>query len=147
MNPFEDVRAPRPEIIENYKDFEPPPQVKEIISILLDCVSPNYVDNILKGMPGWILKVPMARYPGFGEVLYHEIGHHIHAVHEPVHEGKENVAEDWSKRLGRQFFRAHYWYLVPFRYPILFLVKAGLRITGVLRRRRWDKTESNEPAT
>ncbi|MGA7189164.1 MAG: hypothetical protein WBY66_11745, partial [Candidatus Acidiferrales bacterium] len=61
MNPFEDVRAPRPEIIENYKDFEPPPQVKEIISILLDCVSPNYVDNILKGMPGWILKVPMAR--------------------------------------------------------------------------------------
>ncbi|MGC2003079.1 MAG: hypothetical protein WA658_24705, partial [Candidatus Acidiferrales bacterium] len=173
----------------------------EIISILLDCVSPNYlrglkaiiltnqaaltrnqrrqkiwsrnrkirlaeargayyratrsspaivwlyVDNILKGMPGWILKVPMARYPEFGEVLYHEIGHHIHAVHEPVHEGKENVAEDWSKRLGRQFFRAHYWYLVPFRYPILFLVKAGLRITGVLRRRRWDKTESNEPAT
>lgn len=199
MNSFEDVRAPRPEIIENYRDFEPPQQVKEIISILLDCVSANYlrglkaiilanqaaltrnqrrrkvwsrkrkirlaeargayyratrssppivslcVDNILKGTPAWTLKVPIARYAEFGEVLYHEIGHHIHATHEPVHEGKENVAEDWSKRLGRQFFRRHYWYLVPFRYPMSFLVKAALRIMKVLRRQRRDESESNDP--
>lgn len=201
MNSCEDVRAPRPEIIENYRDFEPPPPVKEIISILLDCVSPNYlrglkaiilanqtaltrnkrrqkiwsrnrkirlaeargayyratrsspavvwlyVDNILKGTPAWTLKVPIARYAEFGEVLYHEIGHHIHAAHEPVHEGKENVAEDWSKRLSHQFFRKHYWYMVPFRYPMLFLVNAALRIMEVLRRRRRDGSESNDPAT
>jgi hypothetical protein len=200
MKSYEDVRAPRPKIIENYRDFEPPRQLKEIISTLLDCVSVDYlrglkaiilanqaaltrnqrrqkiwsrnrktrltsargayyratrsspaivwlyVDNILKGTPAWTLKVPIARYAEFGEVLYHEIGHHIHAAHEPVHEGKENVAEDWSKRLGRQFFRRHYWYLVPFRYPMLLLIKAALRIIKAFRRRRQDELESNDPA-
>jgi hypothetical protein len=33
------------------------------------------------------------------DVLYHEIGHHIHAEHKPVHEEKENVADDWSHKL------------------------------------------------
>jgi hypothetical protein len=65
----------------------------------------------------------------FGEVLFHEIGHHIHAVHIPAYDGKENVAEDWSRKLVRQFFRKHYWYLVPFRYPLSVVVNMALRVT------------------
>jgi hypothetical protein len=200
MNSYEEVRGLRPKIIENYRDFEPPPEVKEIISILLDCVSANYlrglqaiilanqaaltrnqrrqkiwsrnrkirlaeargayyratgsspaivwlyVDNILKASPPWTLKIPLVRYAEFGEVLYHEIGHHIHAAHEPVHEGKENVAENWSKRLRRQFFRRRYWYLVPFRYPMLLLIKIALRITEAFRRERRNPEKSNDTA-
>jgi hypothetical protein len=67
-----------------------------------------YVDNIAKGAPPWVLVVPLLRYVVVGDVLYHEIGHHIHAVHRPVYDGKENVAEDWSRRLGRQFIRKRY---------------------------------------
>jgi len=95
-----------------------------------------YVDNILKMSPPWTLRIPVVRYAELGEVLFHEIGHHIHAVHVPVYDGKENVAEDWSRRLGRQFFRKHYWYLVPFRYPLSVLVKSALRIVKSLREDR-----------
>jgi hypothetical protein len=72
-----------------------------------------FVDNILEPFPSWVLRVPMSRYLIVGDVLYHEIGHHIHRVHRPVYEGKENVAKDWSRKLGRAFFRKRYWYLVP----------------------------------
>jgi hypothetical protein len=51
------------------------------------------VDNIVKAQPSWALHVPLLRYVTVGDVLYHEIGHHIHAVHRPVYDGKENVAE------------------------------------------------------
>lgn len=77
-----------------------------------------YVDNIVNQRPDWPLRLPIIRYMVVGDVLYHEIGHHIHAVHSPAYEGKENVAEEWSRRLGRSFIRRRYWYL----YPLLYLV-------------------------
>lgn len=56
---------------------------------------------------------PRSTLRGTGDVLYHEIGHHIHAEHRPVHEQRENVAEDWSSKLMRNFYRKHYWYIFP----------------------------------
>jgi hypothetical protein len=70
-------------------------------------------------MGPWELRAPLLCYMPIAIVLYHEIGHHIHAEHKPVHEGKENVAEDWSDKLGGLFYRRHYWYLMPFFYPIV----------------------------
>jgi hypothetical protein len=70
-----------------------------------------YVDNIVNQTNNWVLRLPVFRYMAIGGVLYHEIGHHIHQVHRPVYEGKENVAEAWSSRLGRSFIRRRYWYL------------------------------------
>jgi hypothetical protein len=58
------------------------------------------------------------RYIVAGKVLYHEIGHHIHAVHRPVHEQRENVADDWSGKSTKLFYRRHYWYLFPFLYVL-----------------------------
>jgi len=72
-----------------------------------------YVDNIVGREPGFIWKIPALRYLPIAPVIYHEIGHHIHAVHEPVYKGKEDVADYWSRRLRRAFFRRRYWYLVP----------------------------------
>lgn len=77
-----------------------------------------YVDNIGKAESTWWKWVPLLRYMKPAEVLYHEIGHHIHFVHRPVHEGRENVAEDWSRKLWGRFCRKHYWYLYPFMYII-----------------------------
>jgi hypothetical protein len=196
MNSHEDAKDFRPEIIENYRDFEPPPQLRRIIDNLIDCVPPNYlmglktiiltnqaaltrdqrrqkiwsrkrkyrlaeargtyhrathsrpatvwlyVDNILKGTPAWTLRLPLVRYVEFGEVLHHEIGHHIHAVHKPIHDGPENVADAWSRKLSINFFRKHYWYIVPVKYPLLLLIKLALwiaqRLRSVTRRRPTD---------
>ena len=77
-----------------------------------------YVDNIVEAEAAWWKWVPVLRYMAPAEVLYHEIGHHIHAVQRPVHEGRENVAEDWSGKLWVHFCRRHYWYLFPFLYVL-----------------------------
>lgn len=87
-----------------------------------------YVDNILKSWPTWIWHVPFVRYLLIETVLYHEIGHHIHAVHKPVFEGRENVAEDWEARLGKRFFKARYWYLMPVLYPVAISWRLAKRI-------------------
>jgi hypothetical protein len=157
-----------PEIVESYRDFEPPPNFKRSVEILLRYAPQKYlvglativltnrqgltrnkrrqkvwsrnhkvrlaeslgsyyratksspatvwlyVDNIVKSGIGWWNRVPLLRYVVVGQVLYHEIGHHIHAVHRPVYAEKESVAEDWGGTLTRRFFRKRFWYLYPF---------------------------------
>ena len=56
-----------------------------------------YVDNIVRAESSWWRCVPLLRYMMPAEVLYHEIGHHIHAVHRPIHEARE-----CCRRLGPQ---------------------------------------------
>ena len=77
-----------------------------------------YVDNIMRPLGPWYFRVPIVGVIEFAEVLFHEIGHHIHAVHKPVYDGKENVAEDWSEKLLGRFVRRRYWYVMPVAYPI-----------------------------
>jgi hypothetical protein len=64
-----------------------------------------YVDNIFRAQARWFRWIPLFRYVVSANVLYHEIGHHIHTVHKPVHDRHENVAEDWSRRLSRHFWQ------------------------------------------
>jgi hypothetical protein len=80
------------------------------------------------------LRVPFVRYFPLGTVLYHEIGHHIHAEHIPIHDGKENVAEDWSDKLLQRFYRIHYWYLMPLLRPLAFFIKLGRSVKTRYRR-------------
>jgi hypothetical protein len=77
-----------------------------------------YVDNIVRSQDTWWKRAPLLRHLTSGDVLYHEIGHHIHTVHRPIHEGRENVAEDWSRKLKANFLRKHYWYLFPALYVL-----------------------------
>ena len=74
-----------------------------------------YVDNLARSA-GWMLRLPFFRYMMPADVLYHEVGHHIHTVHRPIHEEREDVAEDWSGKLYAHFVRKHYWYIYPFLY-------------------------------
>lgn len=171
MGHLEGASTPTPQVIENYRDFEPPPQLRPQIERLLQAVPRKYlaglktvlltnrsaltreqrrqkvtgrkgrysladargayyqatdsrsayvllmVDNMLSAWPVGILRIPYLGPLVLAETLYHEIGHHIHAVHEPIHDGKENVAERWQHRLKRGFIRRRYWYLRPLLYP------------------------------
>ena len=90
-----------------------------------------HVDRILKGMRPWELRTVLLCYEPLATVLYHEIGHHIHAEHKPVYEGKENVAEDWNRKLSGRFYFQHYWYLKPLFYTFWFFSRTW---------RRWRKT-------
>jgi hypothetical protein len=187
METQRDERKVRPEIVENYRDFEPPANFRKLLEDLLDGAPSKYlvglktivltnqsaltrnqrrqktwsrnrkirlaeargcyyratrsspatvwlyVDNILRSEKPWFRRLPLLRYYELGTVLYHEIGHHIHAVHRPVFEGKENVAEDWSKRLFGRFMRTRYWYLRPFAYPLSLFFEAASRIEKTMR--------------
>jgi hypothetical protein len=77
-----------------------------------------YVDNIVESGFAWWYRIPVLRYFVAGQVLYHEIGHHIHVTHRPAHEEREDVADDWSLKLGRDFYRRHY----RRTFPILFVL-------------------------
>jgi hypothetical protein len=67
-----------------------------------------YVDSIVRGWPGWMTRPPLLRYMVPLDTLYHEIGHHIHTVHKPIHEEREDVAVEWSRKLWSHFLRKRY---------------------------------------
>ena len=92
-----------------------------------------HVDNIFKGAKSRDFRIPFVCYFRLASVLYHEIGHHIHAEPKPVYEGKENVAEDWSDKLLQRFYRTHYWYLMPLLKPLVFIVKLGRSLNNRFR--------------
>jgi hypothetical protein len=57
-----------------------------------------YVDKIAGRHKGH-LWVPFLLESVFGDVLLHEIGHHIHGTSAPEHSDEEDVAEQWKKKL------------------------------------------------
>lgn len=90
------------------------------------------VDNALRDVPPWLLKLPLLQDAIVGEVLFHEIGHHLHATQPPEHREPEDIAERWQKRLWRRYMRRRYLYLIPILYPIHLGVKVGRRIRGLM---------------
>jgi len=82
-----------------------------------------------KGNPAWIdmfvdlivdrythpvmFYLPVLPYMPFAEVLYHEIGHHIHKTSRPEFREREDVADKWRDKLEGRFLRRRYWYLSP----------------------------------
>jgi len=67
-----------------------------------------FVDKIIHRWPVIVLKVPLVQDLLLADVLYHELGHHIHKTCAPEHREREDVAEDWQKKLGRHYFRQNY---------------------------------------
>jgi hypothetical protein len=62
-------------------------------------------DSVLAGAPRWAWSFAIVRDGLFADTLYHEIGHHIHAVHAPEYRERENVADEWRNRLTRAMYR------------------------------------------
>ena len=74
------------------------------------------MDRIFEPYPEMFLLFPIFKTHAIGEILYHEIGHHIHQMQEPgFRDRKEQVADEWSDKLMRMFLRKRYWYLAPIR--------------------------------
>jgi len=88
------------------------------------------VDKIISSLNGTFLRIPLLREIGFGSVLFHELGHHIHHKICPQHEEKEDVADQWAKKLIGNFIRKQYWYALPILIP-------AAKIYRVLRRKQW----------
>jgi len=81
------------------------------------------IDNCEKRMGRSWLRVGFIRDMELSELLFHELGHHIHEVHKPKFENKEDVADKWSKRYSKKFLRDRYWYLTPIAIPISFVLR------------------------
>lgn len=81
------------------------------------------VDNVIDHWPAIFLKIIFFRDLAFAEVLFHEVGHHIHKTQ--IHEfaDNENVAERWKRRLTVYYMRHRYWYLMPLFWLIHFTVR------------------------
>jgi hypothetical protein len=89
------------------------------------------VDNILdqERLP----RLQIARDVALGEVLFHEVGHHLHATIGSHASGNEAAAEAWERRLSRLHLRKRYWYLRP---VVKALRSAARLISDWSRRRR-----------
>jgi len=99
------------------------------------------VDNTVRSCPGVLLRVPPVRDLVFADVLYHELGHHIHTMR-PEYRERENVAENWGARLARSFLRRRYWYLQPLVYPVGFCLRTLRTVftRNKNKRKRYGKT-------
>ncbi len=72
-----------------------------------------FVDRICAGVPFWALRLRLVRDLFFAEVLFHEVGHHIHATTQKEHADREIVAEKWREAISGTYFRRQCWYLRP----------------------------------
>ena len=71
-----------------------------------------FVDNIVAQCPHAIKILPL-RDLVFADVLLHEIGHHIHLTHTKEFRQREDVADDWVRRLGESYLVRRKWYILP----------------------------------
>jgi hypothetical protein len=72
-----------------------------------------FVDNTLNrsGVSGWLKRTNWFRDVELSEVLFHEIGHHIHSTIRPEYREREDVADVWKVRLGNNYNRRRYRWL------------------------------------
>lgn len=64
-----------------------------------------YVNNVLRNWEsGFWLKLRFLREMLLGDVLFHEIGHHIHRTVRPEFREREDVADEWKTKLQRHQF-------------------------------------------
>jgi hypothetical protein len=72
-----------------------------------------FIDRIIQGWPVFILKFSIFQDVAIAGALFHELGHHIHKTIVPEHKEREDVADEWNKRLGNLYFSKKYWYAKP----------------------------------
>ena len=91
------------------------------------------VDNIMRDRRHlhW---VQFVRDAMLADVLYHEIGHHLHSTVGSHADGRETSADAWQRRLWRIHLRRRYWYLRPLA-PVALVLARALRRRHARRRR------------
>jgi hypothetical protein len=93
-----------------------------------------FIDNVLRGWPKFVVKIPFFRNLALGEALYHELAHHIQVTLKPDDSEKEDFARKWELKLSRTFIRRRYWYLHPFIFLTSIVAKLVMRLMRTTRR-------------
>lgn len=88
-----------------------------------------FVDNTIRGWEKgiWLRLLPVIREGKLGDVLFHEIGHHIHYTMRPEYKEREDVADTWKARLQRNYDRGRRPWLRAICFPIRPLVRALMK--------------------
>lgn len=87
-----------------------------------------FVENTLKYWENsWWLKLNFIREAKIADVLFHEIGHHIHFTIRPEHKEREDVADIWKVRLERHYNRTRRPFLRAIFLPIRPLMRVFSR--------------------
>ena len=94
-----------------------------------------FVDKIIDRWPFMVLKIPLFQDLLLADVLYHELGHHIHKTSAPEHREREDVAENWQKKLRRHYFRQRYKWLKPVRFILKPIVAILLKLVRLIQRK------------
>jgi hypothetical protein len=92
-----------------------------------------WVDNTLRQWPKGFFHFSIFRDIAISEILFHEIGHHIHKTQAPEYKEKEDVADSWMRKLNRYYYRRQYWYLAPMLLVIRFVLKP---IAALIKKRK-----------
>lgn len=87
-----------------------------------------FVDNTIRGWEKGIwLRLPFIREGKLGDVLFHEVGHHIHFTIRPEYKEREDVADTWKAKLQRNYNRSRRPWLRAITFPIRPLIRALMR--------------------
>lgn len=71
------------------------------------------VDNVVRDIPRPLRFLQFARDVAFARVLFHEVGHHLHATVGSAGREGESGARAWERRLSIMHFRQRYWFVRP----------------------------------
>jgi len=84
-----------------------------------------FVDNTLRRWErGFWLGIPFIREALLSDVLFHEVGHHIHYTSRPEHKEREDVADTWKVKLQRNHSRIRHPLLRAITLPLRPLIRA-----------------------
>ena len=72
-----------------------------------------FIDNTFRPFPPIFLRVPFFRNYALAEVLFHEIGHHVHTDSKKEVKNSEEFANYFKSKLYQEYIAKHYWYLRP----------------------------------
>jgi hypothetical protein len=100
------------------------------------------IDKIFLDYPTFFLRLPFFRTYLIGEVLYHEVGHHIHRTKKREHRDEEFVADEWRDKLLRSFMSKRYWYFSVIAVPYRLLIRPI--VSWFQRRDKAKKSGSNQ---
>jgi len=106
-----------------------------------------FLDNTLKHCERrWWTKLGFLREAEIADVLFHEIGHHIHLTARPEYREKEDVADVWKVRLTNGYLRGKHRLLrsilAPL-HPLIEIIRRALSkrmlMQGAISRAEFDE--------
>jgi hypothetical protein len=92
-------------------------------------------------------KIAPFREQAVAEVLYHEIGHHIHKVISPEHRKPEDVADEWQEKLWGYYSWKKYRLLVKLTQTKIFRRISNRVIEDVIEKQKKKEALENEKSS